>query len=749
MFKSRLLWFLAVFSYAFMLKLLYLSYVSSISVEKKNATGTAAVTTNINSKVASGDPNTKPLHANDIKPLKVLHDPLYMTFLFQSSWLLIFPIMQLYNCLKYRISPNVQFMLCLHLHRIPVFKNVQKRNRSDSSTTITDTNSNLSENEFLSRQGSPQQLDDLQSSERYANIHTATLNSNVAMEHAQPAVITEVVGRENSDEHNIDEQIIEEDGLSASNANTETIFNNTGNLTTTAHQSRTSELPILEQGSSSLGNSASFAHLRALEEQLSKTTDRKSRETLHMLINHYSKLSETVTNNEENLVKNNNGDVVFANSNTGGNSPSNIVAVAATTTTTINGNSSNVNNNDTSNNDTSTTINSSTSDNNDTDHVNTPDAVTTPSKFAILNSFQIIRSLTISLLMSAATYCIFIALPSIPLSDLSIMSNLSVFEICNLLFAFTGIARLKTSSVNRNNNSSSHRPSVIANPSSSLRQIWLDFAGICFCIISVVIITSQGQGTGSLNDAIDPYVFDRLAGCLISGLGCLTIGPCCVIWFKYIYPQIVVLEKKNKRIFNGLPIFISNNGDRERFSLPMRANDNDLMTHTTSISTCSGGTVGSMHSRHVRKIWQNILLSLQASIIGLVNFISLGLLLLIRYHYNQGIKSATSGSDAADTGAANISSPSHILLDPKLIFSILFGYLPFIIAIIQLTLYESAGYASTICLGNILCTAIVEWIFNNNTTNVIVVTKGEAAGYLFLAIGLCWMCCTYKKRTYY
>lgn len=133
---------------------------------------------------------------------------------------------------------------------------------------------------------------------------------------------------------------------------------------------------------------------------------------------------------------------------------------------------------------------------------------------------QVKRALQFAILaglISIAGYTFLMSLNLSPALDIAIIHNTSMFEIVSLLLVVTGLA--------------------------SRRHLLQNFLMMVVILIGILIVSytkatcdvlsgklSINQDTGELND---PFLFDRLKGALICGLGALTIGPVFVLWSKW------------------------------------------------------------------------------------------------------------------------------------------------------------------------------------------------------------------------
>lgn len=293
----------------------------------------------------------------------------------------------------------------------------------------------------------------------------------------------------------------------------------------------------------------------------------------------------------------------------------------------------------------------------------------------ILQSLQVFKTTIMSSLICIASLAFFKSIAMLPLLDITIISNLSIFEICSLLFTCFGI--------------------LSKGQNRSLKQTLVDFIGMIIACISVLMMTWKRQGTllASTVNTNDPFIFERLAGCLICGLGCLAFGPALVIWFKYLYPHVVYLSKK----------------------------ESTVLSHET------------FPGYKMRKVWQTSLLSFQTSMIGVINFALLGLCLIFRSQKTTlpTTTASVSPADAATNGVA------QNYFDLNLVLAGMFGATALIFSFLQLTLEETTGYITTLCLGNICFSPFVEFFFPD--AEFVPFTAGELKSYGCLFIGLLWL----------
>ncbi|SCU78986.1 LANO_0A04720g1_1 [Lachancea nothofagi CBS 11611] len=130
---------------------------------------------------------------------------------------------------------------------------------------------------------------------------------------------------------------------------------------------------------------------------------------------------------------------------------------------------------------------------------------------------RFLRIVVLASLLGISLYTFFVALGLSPALDVAIIHNLSMFEIVSLLLVVAGVA--------------------------SRRCLLRNFALMLVILLGILVVSytkdtcdmlsgkvSINPKTGELDD---PFLFDRLKGALICGLGSLTVGPASVMWHNW------------------------------------------------------------------------------------------------------------------------------------------------------------------------------------------------------------------------
>ncbi|CAI4058506.1 hypothetical protein N7582_001124 [Saccharomyces uvarum] len=149
-------------------------------------------------------------------------------------------------------------------------------------------------------------------------------------------------------------------------------------------------------------------------------------------------------------------------------------------------------------------------------------------KLTVLASIMIVANLTYNLALSLS-----------PAFDVALIQNTAIFEIVTLLYGVCGISRKN--------------------------YVFRNFLIMMNAVIGILIISytkatcdmlagklSVNPNTGELTD---PFLFDRLKGALICGLGALVMGPFAVLWNRWFCSNIskndnsaVVLVKQSTHL---------------------------------------------------------------------------------------------------------------------------------------------------------------------------------------------------------
>lgn len=239
-------------------------------------------------------------------------------------------------------------------------------------------------------------------------------------------------------------------------------------------------------------------------------------------------------------------------------------------------------------------------------------------------------------LVSVPMYTYFLSLSISPALDISIIHHTSIFEIVSLLIGVCGLA--------------------------STRRLFSNFVAMVFTLLGILVVSytnatsdllsgklSINASTGELED---PFLFDRLKGSLICGLGALLFGPFVVLWERWVM----------KRVRDQLRSLRLGEQDSERSA-----------TH------------------------KNLILNFEMSVLGLANILILGPILFLVCRNNP--QRQTTGFKSSWT-----------------IVSILLGHLPYVLSLAQLSSVASPQYATTCSLGAIIMMSVVEWICQGAVT---------------------------------
>lgn len=144
-------------------------------------------------------------------------------------------------------------------------------------------------------------------------------------------------------------------------------------------------------------------------------------------------------------------------------------------------------------------------------------------KIISVATFKYVAKLTVlALIMIVADLTYNMALSLSPAFDVALMQNTAIFEIVTLLYGVCGISRKN--------------------------YVFRNFLIMMNAVIGILIISytkatcdmlagklSVNPNTGELSD---PFLFDRLKGALICGLGALIMGPFAVLWNRWFCSNI-------------------------------------------------------------------------------------------------------------------------------------------------------------------------------------------------------------------
>ncbi|CCD25958.2 mannosylinositol phosphorylceramide synthase regulatory subunit NDAI_0G01820 [Naumovozyma dairenensis CBS 421] len=173
-------------------------------------------------------------------------------------------------------------------------------------------------------------------------------------------------------------------------------------------------------------------------------------------------------------------------------------------------------------------------DDGDTNDATLGDKIKKEEEFRVLSpsTFKYVCKLFIlSLLAVINVFTYNLALSLSPAFDVALIENTSIFEIVTLLYGVCNVSRKN--------------------------YIFRNFFVMMIALIGILIVSytkatcdllagklSINQDTGEVTD---PFLFDRLKGALICGLGALTIGPFAVLW-NYWFATTTVTSPTSKSV---------------------------------------------------------------------------------------------------------------------------------------------------------------------------------------------------------
>ncbi|XBW38032.1 hypothetical protein QEN19_003617 [Hanseniaspora menglaensis] len=357
-------------------------------------------------------------------------------------------------------------------------------------------------------------------------------------------------------------------------------------------------------------------------------------------------------------------------------------------------------------------------------------------------SLKPIESIFFGLGTNAVVFSVFKGISLIPFLDTMIMFNLSSFEILSLLFSCLNYTYLNFTDVcNIRFNKQSNEKDFF--------QLLKAFSSMIICVAGCFLATSERKATELASTAtanFDPFIFNRLGGCLILGLATLLIGPLAILWNSVIMQYLYVLIHSNDnqkkqgslglyKIFSNQSLYSSLRGRQNTLSLEM-----DVMNYT-------GGT--ETHQEEVEheqlltekefEVQFQSMLTFQVSFISTVTFF---ILLIIKMMM-------PSTTVVLDLGDDNIISDSSKIvvqtcaIDPKLLSNLLFTFPTFLFGILYLCQKVKIGILISIPMTVVFLSFLIETIWSSGTTGTTLAPgdtfeKGEAMGYITIGLGALW-----------
>ncbi|KAL6938801.1 hypothetical protein ACO0OL_000413 [Hanseniaspora opuntiae] len=364
----------------------------------------------------------------------------------------------------------------------------------------------------------------------------------------------------------------------------------------------------------------------------------------------------------------------------------------------------------------------------------------------IFKSLKPVESIFFGMALNLILYSIFKSISLIPFLDFMLMFNLSSFEILSLLLSCMNMTFFKIEDVFE-----IHKKDISNEKKVGL--LFKAFVGMLISVTGCFLAASERKGTVLASTAttnIDPFIFNRLGGCLILGLVTLIIGPLVILWnskiMEYLY-DLVYCNKSNNNHKNLYRVF-SNTALYSSF----RSRRNTLSMELESINENSESTGDSMEQDLTDKelsIQFQSLLTFQVAFIATLSFLTL--VLMNAFMPENIILANVKGK--RDTESVLIFKDNYTVqtlgVDTALLTNILMTVPLFLLGLIYLSKRVKFGVLITLPMTVVFLAFVVENIFpsSGNGTTLSAgdsYTTGESLGYVIAGLGSLWGLVVYQ-----
>ncbi|KAL6935613.1 uncharacterized protein HGUI_02499 [Hanseniaspora guilliermondii] len=364
----------------------------------------------------------------------------------------------------------------------------------------------------------------------------------------------------------------------------------------------------------------------------------------------------------------------------------------------------------------------------------------------IFKSLKPVESFFFGMALNVILYSIFKSISLIPFLDFMLMFNLSSFEILSLLLSCLNMTFFKIEDIFE-----MHKKGI--SNEKKIGSLFKAFVGMLISVTGCFLAASERKGTVLASTAttnIDPFIFNRLGGCLILGLVTLVIGPLVIVWnskiMEYLY-DLVYCNHSNNNHKNLYRVF-SNSAMYSSF----RSRRNTLSMELESINENNESTGDDMEQDLTEKeltIQFQSLLTFQVAFIATISFLTL---VLVNAFMPENII-LTNVKGKRDTESILILKDNYTVqtlgVDTALLTNMLIIVPLFLIGLIYLSKRVKFGVLITLPMTIVFLAFVVENIFpsgGNGTTLSAgdTYTTGETLGYIIAGLGSLWGLAVYQ-----
>ena len=380
-------------------------------------------------------------------------------------------------------------------------------------------------------------------------------------------------------------------------------------------------------------------------------------------------------------------------------------------------------------------------------NVNTQSPVSiTKSLIKVLYSLKPLESCFFAIGTSLIIYSMFKGINLIPFLDAMIVFNLSAFEILSLLLSCVNITFLNFENIYKIK--ALHKPN-----NKNFSQLLKTFSAMCICVCGCFLATSERKGTVLASTAtsnFDPFIFNRLGGCLILGLITLLIGPLVILWSTVVMQYLYVLIYNNNyksmktgsrglyRVFSNSALYTAFRSRQNTLSLEM-----DIMNNGSSNSIADNHSDEVDHEQDYTKNELDIqfqsLLTFQISFISTIAFI---ILLTIKLLIPSNNTNLSGMDDESATDMTNVLIETSGI-DSKFLSNLLFTFPSFLIGLLYLSKRVKVGVLVSLPMFTVFLSFLIELIWPSGSNGTTLAPgdffeKGEAMGYVVTGVGAVW-----------
>ncbi|KAF0272438.1 hypothetical protein FOG51_02592 [Hanseniaspora uvarum] len=365
----------------------------------------------------------------------------------------------------------------------------------------------------------------------------------------------------------------------------------------------------------------------------------------------------------------------------------------------------------------------------------------------ILKSLKPVQSFFFGLSLNVIIYSIFKSISLIPFLDFMLMFNLSAFEILSLLMSCLNLTYFKIEDIFE-----IHKKNI--SNEKKFNMLFNSFIGMLLSVCGCFLAASERKGTVLASTAttnIDPFIFNRLGGCLVLGLLTLSIGPLVILWnnniMEYLYDLVYCNKSNNNhkklyRVFSNSAMYSSFRSRRDTLTM-------ELETITENHENSTSDEMEQDLTEKELSIQFQSLLTFQIGFIATISLITLTLANVFMPENTTSTNVSKRGADSSIIKKRDTSTVQRLGVDTKLLTNILITVPLFLFGLIYLSKRVKLGVLITLPMSIVSLAFLVEYLVpcrgNGSTLSVgETYTAGETLGYIITGLGSLWGLVVYQ-----